>query len=77
MTTFEQKIQTLRQQHEALLARKNEPIATENGMFLTFRFVQNGIYAQRSIKSPCSKKLISASSGRSSIVILPRNWAKS
>ena len=44
MTTFEQKIQTLRQQHEALLARKNEPIATENGMFLTFRFVQNGIY---------------------------------
>ena len=44
MTTFEQKVKTLRQQHEALLTRRNEPVTTADGNFGTFRFSQNGIY---------------------------------
>ena len=44
MTTFEQKVKALRQQHEELLTRKNEPVANANCGFGTFRFSQNGIY---------------------------------
>ena len=44
MTAFELKTKALRQQHEALLTRKNEPITAANGSFGTFRFSQNGIY---------------------------------
>ena len=44
MTAFELKTKALRQQHEALLTRKNEPITAANGTFGTFRFSQNGIY---------------------------------
>ena len=44
MTTFEQKIKALRQQHEQLLTRKNEVATTANSSFGTFRFSQNGIY---------------------------------
>ena len=44
MTTFELKTKALRQQHEALLTRKNEPVTTANSCFGTFRFSQNGIY---------------------------------
>ena len=44
MTTFEQSVKALRQQHEELLTRKNEPVTNANGSFGTFRFSQNGIY---------------------------------
>lgn len=44
MDTFELKVKALRQQHEALLTRKNEPITTADSGFGTFRFSQNGIY---------------------------------
>ena len=44
MTTFEQKVKALRQQHEALLTRRNELVTTADGNFGTFRFSQNGIY---------------------------------
>ena len=44
MTTFEQKVKALRQQHEELLTRKNEPVTAANGNCGTFRFSQNGIY---------------------------------
>ena len=44
MTTFEQKVKMLRQQHEELLTRKNELATNANGRFGTFRFSYNGIY---------------------------------
>jgi 4-O-beta-D-mannosyl-D-glucose phosphorylase len=44
MTTFEQKVKALRQQHEELLTRKNEPVTSSQSNFGTFRFSQNGIY---------------------------------
>jgi 4-O-beta-D-mannosyl-D-glucose phosphorylase len=44
MTTFEQRVKALRQQHEELLTRKNEPIEGGDSRFGTFRFSQNGIY---------------------------------
>ena len=44
MASFEQKVKVLRQQHEALLTRKNEPLSASDSSFGTFRFSQNGIY---------------------------------
>ena len=44
MTDFEKKVSALRQQHEALLSRKNEPRQPEEDAFGTFRYTNNGIY---------------------------------
>ena len=44
MTDFEKKVTALRQQHEALLSRKNEPRQPEEDVFGTFRYTNNGIY---------------------------------
>ena len=44
MATFEQKAKVLRQQHEELLTRKNEPVTAGTNHVGTFRFSQNGIY---------------------------------
>ncbi len=44
MTTFEEKVKALRQQHEELLTRKNEPVTSSQANFGSFRFSQNGIY---------------------------------
>ena len=44
MTAFEQRVKALRQQHEELLTRKNQPVAAADSGFGTFRFSQNGIY---------------------------------
>ena len=44
MTTFEQKVKALRQQHEELLMRKNELLTANDSSCGTFRFSQNGIY---------------------------------
>ncbi len=44
MTDFEKKVTALRQQHEALLSRKNEPRQPEEDAFGTFRYTNNGIY---------------------------------
>ena len=44
MMTFQDKVQVLRQQHEALLNRKNEPLTGGDAPFGSFRFPVNGIY---------------------------------
>lgn len=44
MTTFEEKVKTLRQQHEALLTRKNMLVTEKDSSFGSFRFAENGIY---------------------------------
>ena len=38
MTAFEQRVKALRQQHEELLTRKNQPVAAADSGFGTFRF---------------------------------------
>ena len=43
MTDFEKRLQWLRQQHEALLNRKNEPVTAGEAVG-TFRYAVNGIY---------------------------------
>jgi 4-O-beta-D-mannosyl-D-glucose phosphorylase len=42
--TYQEKVQALRQRHEALLSRRNEPVTADVGGFGTFRFADNGIY---------------------------------
>ena len=41
---YDEKIKTLRQRHETLLGRKNEPVRADDTNFGTFRFYENGIY---------------------------------
>ena len=38
MTDFQQRVKTLRERHEALLARKNEPVPYGNGIYEKFRY---------------------------------------
>lgn len=38
MNSFEQKANLLRQRHEALLCRKNEPLAHDNGIYRKYRY---------------------------------------
>ena len=42
--TYQEKVNALRQQHEALLNRRNVPVTADESSFGTFRFASNGIY---------------------------------
>lgn len=39
-----ERIEVLRRRHEALITRRNMPVAAEDTGFATFRFAENGIY---------------------------------
>ena len=41
---YKEKVIALRQRHDALLSRKNEPVKADDTNFGTFRFCENGIY---------------------------------